>query len=182
MEEKRLFTGIRLKAEVREVLKRNADELAKTGRIRLTREENFHLTLIYVGGTSREQDVRLALRELTCEPFELAFSAAGWFQRPEGLLIWQGVKTNDTLTDLHRQMNANLCWRGFCGPDLRYNPHITLGRRYLANKDQDLEKILPTLEIPPAMIVDSVSVFESKREGDQLLYEEIERLELKAFS
>ncbi len=181
VEDKRLFTGIRLNQDVRAVLKKNANQLEQTGKIRLTREENFHLTLIYVGGTSREQDVRLALRELACEPFMVEFSEAGWFHRPEGLLIWQGVKVNAALADLHKQLNANLCWRGFCGPDLKYTPHITLGRRYRPNRNQHLETILPNLEIPPAMLVDSVSVFESRREDDQLVYEELERLELKKF-
>lgn len=179
-EERRLFTAIRCSDEVREVLRHNAAVLEKAGKIRLTRPENFHLTLIYVGGTSREQDVRMALRELAARPFELSFSEAGVFHRQEGLLIWQGVKLNPALQALYHQLNENLCWRGFCGLDMPYKPHITLGRRFRPGKDVSTEEVLRNLEIPPTMPVDSVSLFESKRDKDRLVYEELERLNFSA--
>lgn len=176
--EKRLFTAIRCTEEVREVLERNAKVLADAGSIRLTRRENFHLTLIYIGETSREQDVRAALRDLISAPFELTFSAAGMFRRPEGLLLWQGVELGPELLALYKQLNENLCWRGFCSPNVSYKPHITLGRRFRPQNGLKAEEVLRDLEIPPVMPVESVSLFESKRVNGLLVYEEIDRLML----
>ena len=178
-DDKRLFTAIRCTDEVREVLEKNSLMLEQFGRVRLTRPENFHITLIYVGGTSREQDVRQAMRELACEPFDLEFDAAGWFMRPEGMLVCQGVRVSNELVQVHQQLNDNLCWRGFCSPDLPFTPHITLGRRFRPFKNHRAESVLASLEVPSIMRVDSVSLFESKRVNDVLVYEELERLELQ---
>ncbi len=180
-EEKRLFTAIRCSSEVADVLKRNAAHLETAGKIRVTRPENFHLTLIYVGGTSRENDVRQAMRTVAQAPFTLEFAPAGKFLRREGLLIWQGVRINEDLLSLHKQVNENLCWRGFCGPNLAYKPHITLGRRFRPQQGIETESVLAELEIPPVMHVSDISLFESKREKDVLVYEELERFELQSY-
>lgn len=175
--EKRLFTAIALRDEIKDTLYQNARLLEKAGRIRLTERDNFHLTLVYIGETMRERDVLEALYEVKAEPFELEFGGPGFFKRPDGLLLWQGVQLNEALKDLQSKVYEGLRSRGLCRRETSYMPHVTLGRRFKAyDRQAELKEVLWGLTCPVTMPAEAVSLFESKRVDNRLVYEELERI------
>lgn len=176
--QKRLFLGIKFTPEVRQILAENGKRLERAGKIRLTRPLNYHLTLFFIGNTGREKAIRQALHKLSADAFTLQFAEAGFFRRPEGVLVFQGAELTEELAALERQVKMQMRNIGFSGSDAPYRPHVTLGRRFRPQPSQKLSDILESLAIPPDITVNSLSLFESVRKDGILFYDEIDCVEL----
>jgi len=93
--------------------------------------ENLHLTLRFLGETSRAvaEDVVAELATVTFTPFALTYQGAGVFgDRKRARVLWAGIAASDGLTALQRRVEMAVQAAG-CKPEGRkYAPHVTLAR------------------------------------------------------
>ena len=125
----RLFIAICFPPQVKLQLAEYAGRigtLARRGNI--TREENFHLTLAFLGDALTEAEACAALDAVSGAPFKLYSDKPGCFWRGASAIFWLGLKSSAELAELNKRLNAALSATGF-KPDKRpFNPHITLAR------------------------------------------------------
>jgi RNA 2',3'-cyclic 3'-phosphodiesterase len=126
---KRLFVGLELPASCRTTLLSLDPHL--TG-LRWLTEEQFHLTLSFLGnvGAPAEERLREALREVRVPQFFLPICGVGAFNaygRPS--VVWAGVgKGHPHLFALHRRIQDAVLHAGLEADLKPFHPHITIGR------------------------------------------------------
>ena len=166
----RLFVAVELPASVREAIAQSAGRLRGAfPRGRFSREENYHLTLVFLGETpeARLADVTAAMESCRAQPFALTVGAAGTF--PGGVL-WRAVDGGAALTRLQRLLTAALCGRGFSVEQRAYKPHLTLAREAA----RDPRAALP--DLPPLRCeADHMTLCRSDRADGKLVYTPLHR-------
>ena len=133
-----------------------------------TARENLHVTLVFIGETTRAGDVRAAMDGVSFAPFEFSVSGAGRFVRDEGDIIWAGVAGRE-LGELQKILAGALASRGFRVEERAYRPHVTLCRRAVLPVGVDLSAFAP--EFCPR--VDRVSLYKSEFTNGAVKYTEI---------
>ena len=124
----RLFISIDLPGWVREKLH---GWLPDQHGLRYTKEEQLHLTLLFLGKSDEDQKNVIAKRlgSIQFEPFKLAIQGIGAFpNRKNPRVIWAGVKKNDELKYLQNQISEKLSGFVDDGGNDAFKPHITLAR------------------------------------------------------
>lgn len=129
---RRLFIGIQLSAEVRAGLERDAALLKERMRGNFSRSDNYHITLVFLGG--RTDDELPALRRAldgaaTFKPFELELAGMGRFSRGTRWIVWRGVAPDAPLAALYRAVCGQLRAQGVAFDAGAFNAHITLARQ-----------------------------------------------------
>ena len=96
--------------------------------IRLSRPEQMHLTLHFIGEADFER-MATALQTVTAQAFPLTVEGVGQFP-PAGraATLWAGVRNSPELRELHASVAIALAREGFRPEARRYTPHITLAR------------------------------------------------------
>lgn len=116
---------------------------------KLTRQENIHLTMVFLGTMFQEQVpvVSEAIETISKEfqPFDTMIAGTGFFgSRRSPRIVWAGIKKNaDIITSIYNRLADELRKRGFTIEDRPYSPHITLAR---IQSGYDPEKLLAVLE------------------------------------
>lgn len=170
----RIFYAVTFSNETKEALIPYRDIVANSSvKGHFVDKKNFHLTLEFIGEvTSAElQDHLLVLESLAVPHFKLNATYIGSFQKRDRHVVWMGIEMNPPLMELQRQLIRKLRGHGFRVEDRTYKPHITLGRQILLLGDLE-ELIINPLMIKPH----SIAIMESKKVGDQLVYEPISEL------
>lgn len=126
---KRLFVGVELPASCKATLLLLDPHLKG---IRWLPEEQFHLTLSFLGNVEAPEEDRLreTLREVRVPRFFLPLCGVGVFDvRGKPSVVWAGVgKGHPHLFLLHRRIQDAVLRAGL-EPDLKpFHPHITIGR------------------------------------------------------
>ncbi|APZ49434.1 hypothetical protein BW721_06930 [Jeotgalibaca sp. PTS2502] len=91
----RVFAGIQLSSALKNDLAPYQDKLIKwSERGRLTRKENFHLTLCFIGEISETDDVQL-FKQLSeklalTDRFSLLGGECGYFIKKNRYILWVG--------------------------------------------------------------------------------------------
>jgi len=165
----RLFVAIHFSPEVRRVLLNAMDEIRRGARrANVTRPENLHLTLAFIGETNDIRGAREAINGIACPAFGLVVGGAGRF----GDLFWAGISDNPALAALAETVQSDLRARGFAIERRPFRPHITLARQ--VRSDGPLRLLIPET----AMTVARVSLMKSQRIGGRLTYTEVGGKEL----
>ena len=130
----RLFIAINFGEETLEKLEACRDGLkdrSESGGFTLT--ENLHLTLVFIGECDEKQmrDVVSAMNGVRFEPFDLSIDRIGRFKRDSGEIWWAGVRKNNQLLELQRELTDRLIAAGFDLEKRNYSPHVTLGRKVI---------------------------------------------------
>ena len=124
----RLFVAIPLPLDLRERLARLDSGLPGA---RWVSEENFHLTLRFLGEVDGAQahDLDAALSRIRMPSFDLSLTGVGHFGEGSKLrTVWAGVERNEQLLRL-REKVENACQAAGLPPDGRkFRPHVTLAR------------------------------------------------------
>jgi 2'-5' RNA ligase len=150
----RLFVALIPPATVRAELAELASR--SLAGVRWTLEENFHLTMRFIGETTPEKSERFAasLARVRVEPFILPVEGVGVFPtRGPAKVLWAGAGHAHTrLFQLRKQVDeALLAVDG--GLEVRnFHPHFTLGRLGETTEARELETYLArhkTFEAPP---------------------------------
>lgn len=136
MEEKiRAFIAIELDPEIKAVI-RSFETLVKTNApsgLRWVKTDQLHLTLKFLGDITIIQAKLLSntISHVVEEyhPFNLQVSGTGAFPNwryPRTL--WAGIKKNDELISLFKQLDAEIAALGFLPEGKPCSPHLTLCR------------------------------------------------------
>ncbi len=98
---------------------------------RWTRDENFHLTLRFIGDVDEgvADDVDGALMEIDAPPFDISIAGIGYFGKAKAArAVWAGVETNEPLIRLQQKIESAMQRIGLAAEERKYTPHITLAR------------------------------------------------------
>lgn len=169
----RLFIAILFTPEIIAELAGAADMLRRLSVSGdFTRPENLHLTLAFLGETSRIEAAARVMAETAPAPFSLALSGCGRFGRAGGDIIWAGLAENCALSNCAARLAAGLRREGFSLEEREFSPHITLGRRVMTREPSDV----PIK--PLSMNCRKLSLMKSERIGGRLVYTEIRHVDL----
>ena len=165
----RLFIALLLDGAARDQLRAMQRALGQRDPgARLTRPENLHLTLAFLGEVppGREAAVRRAMDQTPLPPLTLTFTKTGRFRRDGGDIWWAGLAANPALADVHRALTGELGRAGFPLEKRPFRPHLTLARQ--------VDPALPLAELLPAgpfsTRVEEMHLMRSERLGGRLTY------------
>ena len=160
----RLFIAIRFTDEVKKALLSTMHDLKQQGiKGNYTAGANLHLTLAFIGETREKDEVLRAMDRVSFTPFKLSVRELGTF----GDILWAGVKGNQGLKGLAKDIRAQLDASGIPYDKKEFVPHITLVRRMGGT----LPKGFPG---PKAdMMVRSISLMKSENKNGKTVYTEI---------
>jgi len=173
----RLFISINCDHETKNLLL-SVQDIIKSQSFKgsFSRPENLHLTLAFIGETSKEKVpaicsvIREALQQATT-PFELVFSRTGCFRHSNKELWWVGADRADPflviLKNLRQRITNGLSAKGIPFDNRPFSPHITLGREI----KHETPIVIPEQEI--VFPVNRVSLMKSERLNGTLVYTEI---------
>lgn len=149
-------------------------------RINPSRKENLHLTLAFIGETTKIRSATAALDEVSAPTFKLEISGYGEFSSRSGSIGFIKASSPDNaLSDLAAKVRAELTKQGFHIDTKPFRPHITLCREFIPDNS-----FTPT-EVTSAVgticeQVHSISLMKSERINGRLTYTEIFRKKLNA--
>lgn len=91
-------------------------------------EENFHMTLQFVGETDRHglAEINSALAEIAAPAFEIRLSGCGFFGDRNPRALWVGTVPSPDLAHLQAKTSTALARAGFPNARRKFHPHITL--------------------------------------------------------
>ncbi|MDZ7626958.1 MAG: RNA 2',3'-cyclic phosphodiesterase [Parvularculaceae bacterium] len=131
----RLFVAIALPAPVVEAL---VDLQTGVRGARWLPEENFHLTLAFIGETDRHglQEAASALGGIAAPAFDLKLSACGYFGDRKPRALWAGAAPAPALSHLQSKVDIALRRCGFLDDKRKFTPHVTLAYLHGVPKDE----------------------------------------------
>ncbi|MBD5558819.1 MAG: RNA 2',3'-cyclic phosphodiesterase [Clostridia bacterium] len=166
--EGRLFLAVPLPGRLSRSLGLFASRLKETIPGRYVTEDNYHVTLAFIGEAplSLAQGLRPFLSETAAAfpavPAEL--SNLGWFGKPANAILWAGLKNGEALLPLADALRAGLRQRHIRFDPKPVRPHITLARKAdVAGRE------LPALPAGSG-ILDMLVLFHSTRVQGRLTY------------
>ncbi len=164
----RLFIALGLERTARREVVRLQERMWGEEGKGLTRPENLHLTLAFLGETApdRLEDVCWAMEKIRTEPPELVFDRVGVFS---GEIWWLGMKENRGLKEIQYRLTDNLIYKGFKLEDRDFVPHLTLARR---SKPKKMPKG-GYLERPIRSHVRSISLMKSEQIEGKRVYTQL---------
>lgn len=146
----RVFIAVELPQKWQEELWLAGQALRRLGvRGRFTRQENFHLTLAFLGEVPDPSGAAAVLDRLEAAPFPLKTAEANRFVLRGGDIWWVGVAPHPALLEAQAKLCAGLGQSGFALDRRPFLPHITLARRVHAPKQvgpEALTGLLPPME------------------------------------
>lgn len=141
----RLFVALTLERSARCEIIRLQEKMWAENKKGLTRPENLHLTLAFLGETDPErvEDICWAMDKVRMQAPKLIFDRIGSFKQDGGDIWWLGMKENKLLKELQFRLVDNLAYKGFKLEERKFIPHLTLARKnrpgYMP-KNERLEK------------------------------------------
>jgi len=166
----RLFIAINLSEEERKQVLAVQNELkVKATRGNFTREENFHLTLAFLGEIpqTKVQVIEKVMDDASCGTFSLCFHKIDAFRRSGGSIYYLAAKPEEKAEKLSEYLRQTLSKRGFTMDDKRFVPHLTLGREIMMAKDETIHVL------PITSDVTKISLMKSERINGTLTYTSI---------
>ncbi len=183
-ETQRLFLAIPLPQELKEKLTRQQEYLREklpALKVSWLKQEQMHLTLIFLGETPRRQtkDIIVKLQNgINGGAFELSVGALGVFpnfNKPR--VIWLGLTGGvEQLQDLHQKGVAALSEFDFQRRKLK--PHLTLGRIRRGFEPNINQTFANAEKIDYRWLVESLRLYKSELRPDGAVHEVLASFEL----
>ena len=125
----RLFVGIDIDEAIRENLVRYVARMKQRAPdVRFVSAASYHVTLKFLGETSKVEEVRQALRKIELPQFEIAVRGTGFFPNERApRIFWAGIHAGDELRELATAVSWMLADLGF-EAEASFKPHLTLAR------------------------------------------------------
>lgn len=163
----RLFIAIPMNAKVKESLLTTQEAFRHEGiQGNYTPQENFHLTLAFIGEYGDPDKVMEALEGIRFVPFTIRLDQVGCFDD----LWWAGIAESDALKNLASRVRRALAEADIPYDKKRFKPHITLLRRAVIPR-RSRQESLPQTDI--SMKVNHFSLMQSTRGKHGMIYTEI---------
>ena len=165
----RLFIAINLNKKMKERLIGMQEELYAQGiRGNVTKPENMHLTLAFIGDYPDSDEVIEIIEGISFRPFALKIEGKGAF----GDLWWAGLEKSEPLQALVKKLRHRLADAGIPFDRKKFTPHITLIRRA-----KQVSKPSPRSRAAAGgtaeMTVDHISLMRSDRGKNGMVYTEL---------
>ncbi len=170
----RLFTAVCFDDKIKNAIFSAAERAKISADGNFTSKENLHLTLVFIGETEREDEIKSAVSEIEFPAFDFKISKTGTFEKG---IFWAGTEKNKNLENLQKEVSEKLKNLGFELEEREFVPHITLARKFRPEKDfspEETEKLLPKEPIK----ANRISLMKSERVDGVLRYTEIFSKEL----
>lgn len=119
-----------------------------------TYEGDFHITLSFLGSATKEQiqQINYELSDLTIAAFNLQLNHLGTFGKKSGpRVLWAGIFSQPLLNECQNQVSICTAKAGFPVEDRPYNPHITLGKKWVGRSLDNLGEVLHQYELDQDM-------------------------------
>ncbi|QWC00554.1 RNA 2',3'-cyclic phosphodiesterase [Mycoplasmatota bacterium] len=143
-----------------------------------TAHDNLHMTLHYLGETKINiiQEIINQLKELDLPSFLIRTDHFKFFDKGKSnKIMYLGIEENKDLYHLHDHIIGSLNKLGYMIDKRGYTPHITLLKHVHIENQHTIRIDVKSLTI----MVDSVSVMESKKMNGKLIYSPIANIKLK---
>ena len=169
----RLFIAINFSPENKRLLAAITADLAQRSlSCRPVSEENYHLTLAFIGENDAVSQLSACIDAAAGAPFRLIAAQLGRFSRPGGDIVWLGIKPEPALNALHSRLAAALLHSGFAVERRSFRPHLTLLRQAVLPEDFDFRRY--TVQMPQLrQNVERISLMKSERVNGHLTYSEL---------
>lgn len=165
----RIFLAIAFDEGVKGYIDGITNSLESKVRGSYVKRQNLHLTLKFLGEltNTKLQAVEKAVYNTACKcsPFSLITSYCGAFRGMDGNTLWLGLNKEEKLNKLFELLEENLSAEDFPKDSRTFSPHITLARRAKEKIPEDFK-----LRTPINIAVDGITIFESLRIGNDLVY------------
>lgn len=175
----RTFVAIELEARLREAMGELQWRLRpRLGGIKVARPGGIHLTLRFLGETSREQVATLvpllAAAAAACPPCDARVAGLGRFpERGSPRVLWLGLDVPPLLLELQRACEHAARAVGFEPEQRPFRAHLTLGR---------WRDAVPRPDLPPTDLgttrLETLALFESQLRPDGAVYVPLARFAL----
>jgi len=171
----RLFVAITLTKEIADSLYSSALLLRNNSTYaNISRKENLHLTLAFIGESNNIREASDALKEIDIKPFELIFEGFGEFASRDGSICYAKTEKNKTLEALAESVRKNLTANGFKIDTKPFKAHITLCRQFTPAPSFTKE-LMTNFLTKKSMQINAVSLMRSDRINGKLTYTEVSR-------
>lgn len=172
----RLFIAVNFDESERKSLIKSRDMLKDHAvKGKFIRDENFHLTLIFLGETApdRVPDICKAMNQMPCPgEFSILFHEIGVFKKQGGDIWWIGIEESAELLMIQKALAEELVKSGFSLESRNYNPHLTVGRGVALEEGFTLRELQQNLE-PFSARVKRISLMLSEQVEGKLTYTEL---------
>ena len=173
----RLFIGIELpksfKAELAR-LQKGLKAVSSGGKFVPT--DNFHITLHFIGESNDLMSAAKAMGQAVrgVRPFTLHLGGLSSFDRSDGKTVYTNVLGElSELSVLYDSLESAMADEGFARERKRFTPHITLARS--AALDELAQSELSGLSPNASIMVNAITLFESRRENGRIQYYPLHR-------
>ena len=143
----RYFFALNPDDKTRENIVFTRSQLFRSGLPRSGREvksENLHLTLLFLGNLTQEQQHKMIneAKRITFPEFELSLNKIGYFKKSQ--IVWLGTDTiPETLLNLNQQLLMAAKQSELAISQQTYIPHVTLAKK---SRTIDKTKIIDNTE------------------------------------
>lgn len=144
---------------------------------RWTSEENFHLTLQFIGEADRHglQEIHSALSAVAAPAFEIRLSGCGFFGDRKPRALWAGAEASPALSFLQSKIATALARAGFPGEKRKFAPHVTVAYlQGVAPESAAAFAAMHNLFSVGPFPVEAFHLYESRLGGDEAHYEIVE--------
>jgi 2'-5' RNA ligase len=126
----RLFVALDIDPAIRQRLAEFVNDLrAHVPGVRFVGPQTFHVTLKFIGESSRLDELKSALAAVRGPSVELTFRDCGFFPNPQRpRVFWVGIEAGTELQQLADQIDRALRPLGVASEPGPYKPHLTLAR------------------------------------------------------
>jgi RNA 2',3'-cyclic 3'-phosphodiesterase len=126
----RLFVGLDIPQDIRDRLSHFVDGLRSFAPdIRFVNPETFHITLKFIGDTTKADEIKRALASIHGPSFNVTFAATGYFPGIKSpRVFWAGIQAPPELASLASAIDRAMTPLGFEPERGPYQPHLTLAR------------------------------------------------------
>ncbi len=167
----RLFVAVNFDKDTVEHLYKGAETLRENSlSANISRRENLHLTLAFIGEVTSAKNAINALSSIDVKPFTLTLQGYGEFGK--GSICFAKTKPCPELLTLAEKVRKKLTAKGIRIDTKPFKPHITLARQLEPTLQFDkgiMNKVLSTREVQ----IKEISLMRSDRIKGRLTYTEL---------
>ena len=178
----RIFIGIPCHEEVKNQIENIKTSILKdTEKYHSTDQDNFHVTLFFIGESDLEfverLDNELKKTFFDMSPFQISYDHIGTFKKQQGDILWLGISEGKSvLKKIHHLILTVLNDLSFPIQNTSFSPHLTLARQVkLKDTKKDMNIKIATIKDQ----VNQIIIYLSHQQDGKLTYTPIKTIHLK---